>query len=50
MLAAIYCTASYTGLDAWEELSYFKVDLHLAQEMSQLIEIGIWLCHPPTSA
>ncbi len=50
MLAAIYCTVSYTGLDALEELPYFIVDLHLAQEMSRLIEIRIWLRDPPTPA
>lgn len=41
MLAAIYCTISYTGIDALEELPYFKVDLHLPRQMSQLIEIRI---------
>ncbi len=50
MLAAIYCTVSYTGLDALEELPYFKVDLPLPREMSQLIEIKIWLRDPPASA
>lgn len=41
MLAAIYYTVSYTVLDALEELPYFKVDLPLPREMSQLIEIKI---------
>lgn len=41
MLAAIYCTVSYTGLDALEELPDFQVDRRPPPEMSRLIEIGI---------
>lgn len=41
MLAAIYCTVSYTGRDALEELPYFKVDLPLPRVMSRLIESKI---------
>lgn len=29
MLAAIYCTVSYTGLDGVEDFPYFKVGLLL---------------------